>query len=116
MKELLKIDLRIARNQSGLSGQDVSTLLETSAARLSKLENGYARPKVREIICLSLIYGRSIDELFTLSSSPLTDKLSHNLSKIDFSGNPENQSHKVRLDTLNSLVTRLQTLNEKHHA
>jgi len=111
MTEFLKVDLRIARQQSGLSGRDVAHLLGVSSARLSKLENGYGRPKVRELICLSLIYGKPIDELFQLSSSKLTKQLKDSVSEMDFMTPQSGLKHKQRLDTLNTLTERLRSLN-----
>lgn len=112
MKELLKVDLRISRQQSGLSGRDVAALLSINTARLSKLENGYARPKVREIISLSLIYGKSIDELFLLSSSRLTEKLKANLATLDFTNEEGAKGGRQRLDSLNALSERLHILDQ----
>ena len=109
MKEIIKVDLRIARQQSGLKGQDVALLLGSSKSRLSKLENGYARPRVREIISLSLIYGKPLDSLFQLSSSALTEKLRERLSNLDFTGIDNRQ----RLDSLNALASRLQALRSE---
>jgi transcriptional regulator with XRE-family HTH domain len=115
MKELLKVDLRIARRRSGLTGQDVSHLLGTSTARLSKLENGYARPKVRELICLSLIYGKTLDELFQLTSSRLTVRLRTRLSELDFTDAPRGKDRECRMTTLNTLAEVLRQLNDESH-
>ncbi|WP_298362539.1 helix-turn-helix transcriptional regulator [uncultured Litoreibacter sp.] len=111
MKDLLKVDLRIARKRSGLSGQDVAHLLGTSTARLSKLENGYARPRVRELICMSLIYGKTLDELFQLTSSRLTDRLKTCLSELDFTQAARGQDQQARIATLNTLTDTLRRLN-----
>lgn len=115
MQEILKVDLKIARQQAALSNQDVATLLGTSTARLSKLENGNARPRVRELIAFSLIYGRSLDEVFTLCSSRLTNKIKANLAEIDFSNSARGLDRRKRLDTLNHLAARLQDLNTRSY-
>lgn len=110
MKEILKVDLRIARQQSALSNADVAKLLGISKSRLSKLENGFARPKTSEIIGLALIYGKTIDSLFRLTSNRLTDKLKRNLAELDFEHDPDKYASKKRVDTLNALVGRLRAL------
>jgi len=114
MKEIVKVDLRIARQHSGLTSQDVATILGCPRTRLSKLENGLARPCVREIISLSIIYGRPLDSLFQLTSSRLTDKLRQNLAEMDFSLKDASSSSKVRLDTLNQLSDRLRLIHDDH--
>lgn len=113
MKDLLKVDLRIARRRSGLSGQDVAYLLDTTTARLSKLENGHARPKVRELICLSLIYGKTLDELFQLSSSRLTQRLRLRLSELDFTDTSRGHDPQVRISTLNTLAELLGQITDE---
>ena len=110
MKEFLKVDLRIARQRSGLLGQDVATLLGTSRARLSKLENGYARPKVKELIGLSIVYDKPLDELFQLTASRLTEKLQDRLAQLTQA--PETTARKA---TLSHLADRLQSLNQERH-
>ena len=115
MKEIVKVDLRIARQHSGLTSLDVATRLGCSRARLSKLENGLARPCVREIVALSIVYGKPIDSLFQLTSSSLTTKLLNNLANMDFSLKNGSSTAKVRLDTLNSLSDRLRAIQQGHH-
>lgn len=111
MKEFLKVDLRIARQHSGLKGADVATLLGTSRARLSKLENGFARPRVKELIGLALIYGKPFGELFQLSASRLTEKLRERLEQVEPSAADTPQG-KARMSTLTDLADRLQALND----
>lgn len=111
MKEYLKVDLRIARQHSGLTAQDVATLLGCARSRLSKLENGFARPRVREIIALSVVYGKPLDSLFQLTASRLTAKLRENLAQLDFELSNDGPTAKHRLDTLNGLMERLSALN-----
>ena len=115
MKEFLKVDLRIARQHSGLRGQDVATLLGVSRSRLSKLENGYARPRVKELIGLSLIYGQSFGELFQLCASRLTDKLEERIATLA-ENCPESPSNQARQATLSNLADRLSGLNSGYDA
>ncbi len=110
MKDFLKVDLRIARQHSGLRGQDVATLLGISRSRLSKLENGYARPRVKELIGLSLVYGQSFGELFQLCASRLTEKLEDRLATLD-GACPETSDSDARTATLSNLADRLSDLN-----
>lgn len=111
MKDLLKVDLRVARQHSGLLGSDVAILLGMSRARLSKLENGYARPKVKELIGLSLIYDKPIGELFRLTSSRLTAKIEERLGTLgDLPANIK------RSETLATLHASLDSLNNEEDA
>ena len=114
MKEYLKVDLRIARQHSGLKGADVATLLGIGRARLSKLENGHARPRVKELIGLALIYGKPLGELFQLSASRLTDKIQERLGNIE--NNAANTAtEQARMATLTDLADRLQILNDERY-
>lgn len=58
------LDLRLARRKSGLSQQEVAHLLASDQSTLSVLENGTKPPSVRQIVQLSLIYGRTFNSLF----------------------------------------------------
>ena len=110
MKEIVKVDLKIARQQSGLRSEDVAALLGVSRARISKLENGIARPQVRELISLAVIYGKSLDDLFQLTASRLTEKIAERLGHLE-AINDGSGRNELRTATLGRLYADLSNLN-----
>lgn len=58
------LDLRAARRKAGYTQDDVAHLLDHHQSRVSDLEQGRDRPTLKQIITLSLIYGRSFESLF----------------------------------------------------
>ena len=58
------LDLRLARRKAGYTQRDVAHLLGAQQSAVSDLERGRVLPGVREIVTLSLIYGRSFESLF----------------------------------------------------
>ena len=64
MKTEFALDLSLARRKSGLMQRDCATLLDLSVSEISRLEAGRRLPTLREIVTLSLIYGRSFESLF----------------------------------------------------
>ena len=57
-------DLRLARRRAGYTQGDVAHLLCANQSFVSELEKGSKSPDLEQIICLSLIYGRSFDDFF----------------------------------------------------
>ena len=64
MTKEFALDLKVARQNSGLTHQDCAQLLGVSDATLAKIEAGKRTPSICEICTLSLIYGRSFESLF----------------------------------------------------
>lgn len=60
------LDLRLARQKSGLTQNDCAHLMAVDQSRLSALEHGRSRPSLEQICMLSIIYGRSFESLFAL--------------------------------------------------
>lgn len=58
------MDLKAVRRRSGLTQRDCGHLLGTNPRRIETLEAGRSLPSVPEICCLSLIFGRSFENLF----------------------------------------------------
>jgi transcriptional regulator with XRE-family HTH domain len=112
MKKEITLDMKISRERSGLSGNDLAHLLSCNKERISKLEHGKARVTVYEIVCLCLIYGKTIDDVFQKTIKQLTDMLKIQLS--DMPCEPANWKRKSieRTDTLNGLAYRLQALTD----
>lgn len=58
------LELKVARRKAGLSQKDCAHLLGVHASRVSLLESGKAVPTINQMCRLSLIYGRSFENLF----------------------------------------------------
>lgn len=57
-------DLRLARRKAGFTQRDIAHLMGTRKSTISELERGRRRPKLTQIVTLSVIYGRSFESLF----------------------------------------------------
>lgn len=64
MSTQFALDLRVARRKAGFTQRDIAHLLDVHQSHVSDLEQGRWRPDLREIVTLSLIYGRSFESLF----------------------------------------------------
>lgn len=58
------LDLRLARRKSGFTQRDIAHLMDEHQPLVSELERGHKRPRLEQIVTLSLIYGRSFESLF----------------------------------------------------
>ena len=114
MKENLALDLRVSRRLSGLSGSDLAHLLDCSVERISKLENAKARISEDEFIILSLVYA-DISAWGERSLQALLPGLKRRLSQMPVEPAQWAHAHEARLETLNGLTHRLQTLTPIQH-
>jgi len=64
MSTEFSLELRVSRKKSGLTQSDVAHLLGVKQSLVSGFEKGRRVPPVRELVKLSLIYGRSFDCLY----------------------------------------------------
>ena len=64
MKKQFSLDLRVARRQAGFTQRDIAHLLGMGQAFVSDLEQGRKEPTLRQIVKLSLIFGKSFESLF----------------------------------------------------
>ena len=60
----LALDLQLARRRAGLTQAECATLLNISRGQMRRIEQGAVEPKLREIVALSLLYGRSFEAFF----------------------------------------------------
>ncbi len=109
MKRYLALDLRVSRRRSGLSGSDLAHLLGCSQERISKLENARARIKEEELLILNLVYSEALAWPEHLLKA-IVPKLKQRLSDMPIEPSQWSRAHESRLETLNSLAHRLQTL------
>lgn len=59
------LDLRLQRRKAGYTQRDIAHLMGMQQSAVSDLERGRHLPNIKEIITLSLIYGRSFESLFS---------------------------------------------------
>ncbi len=114
MRKEIRVDLKIGRNQSGLSNEDVAHLLGVNKCRVSKLENGRATPRPDELCALCLIYGRAVDHLFPLTTRSLIEEMKQRLDRMPEEPKAWERKHDLRLDTLNGLHQRLRELSHEY--
>ena len=109
--------LKRYREQSGFSLQDMASVIGISAAALSKIEQGLIQPSIEVILAYHHILDVPIPTLF---SKHVTESLTENLRRslelkehlLDQKASPFIYK---RLDLLEIIIARLQTLNQ-HHA
>lgn len=107
MEKEIRADLRIARQQSGLSNCDVAHLLACGKERVSKLESGKARLNIEEVISLCVIYGRSVEHMFAALAHAVCEGIKDSLASIPCEPSNWDGKHEQRLETLNNLAYRL---------
>lgn len=64
MSTQFAFDLRLARKKAGFIQADVAHLLGSRQSNISQLENARRLPTISEYIALSLVYGRTFDDLY----------------------------------------------------
>ena len=64
MTTQFSLELRVARKNAGLTQYDVAHLLSTKQSNISRFEKGTRMPNQEQLIKLSLIYGRSFENLY----------------------------------------------------
>lgn len=75
MSNQFSLDLRVARRKAGFTQGDVAHLLAVSTAHVCRLERGSASPTLKQIVTLSLIFGRSFESLFSEMMQTARDHL-----------------------------------------
>lgn len=107
-------ELRCARRKSGLTQADCSHLINVSENRISKLERGEAMPSLREMLSLSVLFGRTFECLF---DPMMTDARRQIMSRIETLPDvaPKNPNALRRGRTLETLVHRLLVENQAEY-
>lgn len=107
MEANFALDIRVARERSGLSQSQVAHLLGINRTRLSSLECGRRTPTAEEIATLSLIYGKRLRQLGVASMPAIYEKLAQRLDTLPNRENYANGSGE-KADTLNHLSDTLE--------
>lgn len=58
------MDLRLARKVAGLSQDDCATLMNRNRKFVARLEKGERPPTLDDLLCLSVIYGRTFESFY----------------------------------------------------
>ena len=108
MTQEFSLDLRAARRNSGLRQVDCAHLMGVHESRISQFETGRARPSVKEICQLSMIFGRSFESLFAGIFEEVRQEIGARL--ITLSEPERSHGRKMnRQSTLKSLEVRLRS-------
>jgi transcriptional regulator with XRE-family HTH domain len=100
-------DLKIARKRSGLTQSDCGHLVGTSDDIISQIERGQRLPTIRELVSLSLIYGKSFDGLYAEILKDVRRDLVDNLGTVPSA--PKGWARTdARTQTLSKLARRLE--------
>jgi len=82
MSTQFALDLRLSRRKAGYTQRDIAHLLGVQQSAISDFERGRHLPDLKEIITLSLIYGRSFESLFAQLMQEAREGLKKRLSNI----------------------------------
>ena len=63
MKQVFALDLKVLRRKSGLTQRDCAHLLAVHPSKVSLIECGKSFPSIGNIAVLTVIYGRSFEQL-----------------------------------------------------
>lgn len=107
--ESIALDIKVARQKSGLRQVDCAHLLGVSETRVSAIENGRSLPNVREIATLSVVYGKPIESLLAGLLDETINSLVANLRSVPKVGNDTRGTFN-RAHTLSQLAIRLEAL------
>lgn len=106
MTKEFALDLKVARQNSGLTQDDCARLLGVSDATVAKMEGGTRTPTIHEICTLSLIYGRTFESLFSGIFREVREDLFERLTKMPVASGTV-CLRVNRQSTLNKLARRL---------
>lgn len=114
MSHDLSLDLRVARQQAGLSQRDCAHLLGAQKNRISRIEKHGSPPTLREACQLALIFNRRFHQLFALEFDAALDAMEPTLETLPTPSGDDPASFN-RLYTLSALAERITTRNERRH-
>lgn len=103
-------DFAVSREMSGYASKDIAHFLETEPGRVSRIENGHASPRIRELYRLYRLYGLSLEELLPSIAEQEEDALRALLKTLPAA--PTQWAHKqgARQASLTALHERLNGL------
>ena len=102
MGNKLAVDMKVARRRSGLSQHDVAALLSVDRTLISKFERGHRNPSGEQVALLSMIYEKTVPELYLGSRPELVTLLNNHIQIIETNGDQS-----LRTRTIESLRAKL---------
>ena len=103
----VKAELKVSRKRTGLTNEDLATLLNIDPARVSRLERERREPTVREMISLCLIYDKDMARLYPRTMAEVWDQLKERIRQIDAQPKGPQTRYEQRLKHLGKLYERL---------
>jgi transcriptional regulator with XRE-family HTH domain len=110
-KKKVMIDLKIARRKHGLLQSDLAHLLNTTQARISRLELGDALLTAADLHKISLIYDGDVRELFVFSNQAYREELREAVASMSGEITKDENLGETRQRSLHSLSERLSVDN-----
>ena len=83
IEKLIARQLKFERKLRSLSMKDMSNFLGISYQQYQKYETGKNRISAGKLICLLLVFNKSLPKFFSRITSELSDKILHNISHED---------------------------------
>lgn len=115
MQYTFALDLKVARRKTGLTQGDVAHLLGISDTRISRLENGKTHLSVHEIAGLSIIYGKSFENLFGIAIEEMLTEMPERIAHMPVCR--DNWLGRFnRENTIDNIVARLEAEPEEDEA
>ena len=115
MSHDLCLDLRVARQQAGLTQADCAHLLGVNKNRMTRLEKHGRTLSLPEACQLTLILNREFRSLFALEFNAALEALEPRLETLPASGAEDDPGSFNRLYTLSALAERIATFNERRY-
>ena len=106
-------DLKIARKRSGLTQAECGHLIGVSADVVGQIERGLRLPTMREIIGLSLIYGKTFESFFEEFLGLIREEMIGALKEMPKA--PDGAGVAQRAETLAALARRLEEETNLSH-
>lgn len=115
MKQAFALELKVLRRKSGFTQRDCAHLLSVHPSKISLFESGRTLPNIKEIAALTIVYGRSFEQLFEQFVIETHKELFERVRTM-----PDGPKRWLgsfnRRSTLNALADRLSTLTDYGYA
>ena len=110
----IALDLKVARQKAGLRQVDCAHLLGVTESHISRIESDRARPSVKELATLGIVYGKPMESLLVALRGEIVSALIERLKTIP--PTPRDQPNtRNRTHTLSQLAIRLEALTDAEH-
>jgi transcriptional regulator with XRE-family HTH domain len=107
-------DLAVARQKAGLRQLDCAHLLGVTESRISHLETGISLPTTKQLVMLSIVYGKPMEALASGSLDEILSRLIERLETIPPIRKDTTETFN-RTRTLSKLAVRLEALTSRRY-